>query len=160
MKACLLFMLSSLPLSKVNASAKARARGGCVPPDSGGTTSCAAACAPPSARGTSPSTRTPACASAERARSRVCGRARGLTPTPAGRGACEGGVFMHSRPVESISAWFSRLRHKQVFGIPLSKSHKKSLTQRTADHSPRNLTAAGHLRSCVAQRLGDSDHTL
>lgn len=79
-----LSMLNSF-LSKVNASVKVKVRGGCVPPDSGGMKSCVAVCAPQSVRGTSPSTPTPACVSAERVHSRVCGRAGSSTTTPAGR---------------------------------------------------------------------------
>nr|XP_046238830.1 uncharacterized protein LOC124055758 isoform X2 [Scatophagus argus] len=72
----------------VNASVKVKVMGSCVPPASGGMRSCVAACALQSVPVTNPSTPTPACVSAERVHSRVCGRARGSTPIPAAVTGC------------------------------------------------------------------------
>lgn len=91
-KSPLCFCFCPCSSSQVNASVKVKARGSGAPLASGGTRSCVAVCAPPSVPGISPSTPTPACVSAGRAHSRVCGRARSSTTTPAGRRARRPGV--------------------------------------------------------------------
>lgn len=71
--------------SQVNASVKVKVRGSGVLLASGGMMTCVAVYVQQIVLGVSPWTPTPACVSAERVHSHVCGRARGSTQTPAGK---------------------------------------------------------------------------
>ncbi len=85
LKICVsLSVLNSL-IAQVNAGVKVKVRGSYAPPASTGTRSCVGVFALHSVPGTSPSTPTPACVSAERVHIRVCCRAGSSTPTSAGR---------------------------------------------------------------------------
>lgn len=123
-RTCFLFVLNSF-LSKVSANVKVKEMEGCVPLDSVGTRSCVAVCALQSVRGTSPSTPTPACVSVGRVRSRVWDKARGSTPTPAGRHEQQKGQVFDKVSMNKIgiSLWLLQTILGTYFPYRLHLSH-------------------------------------
>ena len=80
-----MFVFLLVFISQVNAGVKVKVKGSGALLASGGMKTCVAASVRQIVLGISPSTPTPACVSAERVHTRVCGRARSSTPPPAGR---------------------------------------------------------------------------